>query len=396
MKKSLIQLLLASFVLAIVGFRTVFPLDTAQPQVTASTEIRGVWLTNVASAVLFVPWGVHRALDQLARLNFNTVYPVVWNRGYTLYPSDVAQKAFSRSQDPFLSAWRMGRDVLAEIAFQGKQHHLRIIPWFEYGFIAPLHSELARQHPDWLTQQQSGEPLMSQAETTDLPQHSAWLNPFHPEVQQFFIDMVVEVITRYDVAGIQLDDHFGLPASFGYDPYTVHLYQNEHQGRNPPADSGDPEWIRWRADKLTAFVGQLFKAIKATKPGCILSLSPNSQAFSYRNYLQDWQTWVERGWVEELVLQVYRTDPDSFQTELNQPAVQFAQQSIPVAIGIYTGSLRQPTSFQQIQEQVERVRSNGFAGVSFFYWESLWGYLAPESPRERRTDFQSLFTAPQI
>ncbi|MEO3704788.1 family 10 glycosylhydrolase [Trichormus azollae] len=46
-----------------------------------TTEIRGVWLTNVASSLLFVPWGIHRATDQLASLNFNTIYPLVWNRG---------------------------------------------------------------------------------------------------------------------------------------------------------------------------------------------------------------------------------------------------------------------------------------------------------------------------
>ena len=44
-------------------------------------ERRGVWLTNVASAVLFVPGSSRRAIKQLAEHNFNTVYPVVWNRG---------------------------------------------------------------------------------------------------------------------------------------------------------------------------------------------------------------------------------------------------------------------------------------------------------------------------
>lgn len=391
MRKSLIQLLLAGLVLAIVVIRSaVLPLSIVHSQATDIAELRGVWLTNVASAVLFVPWGVHRALHQLAALNFNTVYPVIWNRGHTLYPSSIAQETLGRSQDPFLSLWHAGRDVLAEVVNQGNQLNLRVIPWFEYGFVAPLESELVRRHPDWLTQQQNGDFIMSA--TTGLPTRSAWLNPFHPAVQQFLTDLMTEVVTHYDVAGIQLDDHFGLPTAFGYDPYTVHLYQNEHQGRNPPADPNDPEWMRWRADKLTAFTGQVFQAVKTAKPDCILSLSPNSQSFSYQHYLQDWQTWIERGWVEELVLQVYRTDRDSFQRELHQPAVQFARQQIPVAIGIHTGSMGQPTPFQQIQDQVEQVRSNGFSGISFFYWESLWGYLTPESPRERRAHFQSLFT----
>ncbi|HEY9739314.1 MAG TPA: family 10 glycosylhydrolase [Coleofasciculaceae cyanobacterium] len=70
----------------------VIALSTRPPQVVASspttpasTELRGVWLTNVASPLLFIPWGVKRALHQLSLLNFNTVYPVVWNQGHTFY-----------------------------------------------------------------------------------------------------------------------------------------------------------------------------------------------------------------------------------------------------------------------------------------------------------------------
>ena len=37
-----------------------------------------------------------------------------------------------------------------------------------------------------------------------------WMNAIHPEVQQFLLDMVQEVIRSYDVDGIQGDDR--LPA----------------------------------------------------------------------------------------------------------------------------------------------------------------------------------------
>lgn len=49
-------------------------------------------------------------------------------------------------------------------------------------------------------------------------------------MQQFLVNLIVEVVQRYPVDGIQLDDHFGLPIEFGYDPYTIKLYQNGHSG----------------------------------------------------------------------------------------------------------------------------------------------------------------------
>ncbi|MEQ8997537.1 MAG: glycoside hydrolase family 10 protein [Coleofasciculus sp. B1-GNL1-01] len=350
---------------------------------TKITEIRGVWLTNVASGVLFSPWGINRAIAQLSQLNFNTVYPVVWNRGHTFYPSRVA------TQEPLLRIMRLNGDVLAEIVQQGHRQGLRVIPWFEYGFMTTIHSELARRHPSWITQG------LTQKSDPENPQ-LLWLNPLHPEVQQLILDLIKEVVSQYDVDGIQLDDHFGMPVELGYDPYTLERYQQEHYGNPPPNSPLNSEWMRWRANKISEFMGEIVQTVKSIKPDCIISLSPNPQAFAYQHYLQDWQTWVQRGWVDELVLQVYRDELSRFTAELNQPAVRMARRTIPVSIGILTGTLGDPIPFEQIQAQVEAVRDRAFDGVSFFYWETLWSYLTPESPQQRRQGFRELFPYPAI
>ena len=354
------------------------PALTRSQTPTTITEIRGVWLTNVASGVLFSPWGINRALTQLSQLNFNTVYPVVWNRGHTFYPSAVA------TQEPLLRMMRLNGDVLAEMIQQGHRQGLRIIPWFEYGFMTPIYSELARRHPTWITQS------LTHKSDPENPQ-LLWLNPLHPEVQGLILDLITEVISQYDVDGIQLDDHFGMPVELGYDLYTIERYQQEHDGNPPPNSALNSEWMRWRANKISQFMGEIVQTVKSIKPDCIISLSPNPQTFAYQHYLQDWQTWVQRGWVDELVLQVYRDDLNRFTAELTQPAVRMARRTIPVSIGILTGTLGNPIPFAQIQAQVEAVRDRAFDGVSFFYWETLWSYLTPESPQQRRQGFQELF-----
>jgi uncharacterized lipoprotein YddW (UPF0748 family) len=97
--------------------------------------------------------------------------------------------------------------------------------------------------------------------------------------------------------------------------------------------------------------------------------------------------------VNELVLQVYRDDLKTFAAELSQPAVQMARGQIPVGVGILSGLWGRPVDMKQIQGQVQAVRDRGFNGVSFFYWESLWSYMSPESPKKRREAFRSLFPA---
>ncbi|MDJ0729463.1 MAG: family 10 glycosylhydrolase [Crocosphaera sp.] len=376
-------------------------------------ERRGVWLTNVASAVLFVPGSVNRAIKQLSQHHFNTIYPVVWNRGHTFYPSSLAQEMIGKSQEPLLNWTRGNVDVLGVIVEESHRRGIEVIPWFEYGLMIPKSSLLARKHPDWLTHSQQGavntffqdeleakkakkpENLIKRWQKYNYQKKASqlvWLNPFHPEVQQLIKGLMLEIIMNYQVDGVQLDDHFGLPVELGYDPLTIRIYQQEHGGKNPPRNPHNPEWMRWRAAKLTALMTDLVKTLKTVNPDILISLSPNSHPFSYQNYLQDWKTWVQRGLIDELVLQVYRNDLNSFKKELHQSAVKLARQKIPVSIGILSGTLNNYVKIEQIRQQVETARKEGFSGVSFFYWESLWSYLTPESPYQRRRIFDEMFS----
>jgi uncharacterized lipoprotein YddW (UPF0748 family) len=348
-------------------------------------EIRGVWLTNIDSDVLFSRQKTKDAIATLADFNFNTVYPTVWNWGYTLYPSSVAEKVTGYSLDPTEGLQK--RDILEEIIKQAHKREIAVIPWFEFGFMAPADSELAKRHPDWLTQQRDGSTIWWEGKV----HQRVWLNPLHPEVQEFITSLIKELVSNYDIDGIQLDDHFGFPAEFGYDDLTIKLYQEEHEGKLPPEDSEDEEWIRWRADKITSYLEELFHTVKESNSKVIFSLSPNPYEFSLNSFLADWRTWEQKGLIEELVIQVYRSDKDSFLAELKQPEVIAASKHIPVGIGILSGLKGRPVPFSTIKEQVEISRDRGMSGVSFFFYESLW-YLSTESIQRRQEAFQALFT----
>ncbi|MEO1591235.1 MAG: family 10 glycosylhydrolase, partial [Cyanobacteria bacterium J06632_22] len=178
-----------------------------------------------------------------------------------------------------------------------------------------------------------------------------------------------------------------------YDPYTVALYQAEHNGAAPPADPKNAEWTRWRADKITAFMGRVFETVKARRPEAIISVSPNPQAFAYEYYLQDWERWVQRGYAEELVIQLYRSDLGRFVWEMNRDPAEMARQHIPTGIGILSGLKGRPVGTDWIAEQVRAVRDRNFAGVSFFFYETLW-LSDTETVAEREDAFREIFPSP--
>ncbi|MEO1622449.1 MAG: glycoside hydrolase family 10 protein, partial [Cyanobacteria bacterium J06632_3] len=367
------------------------------PVVAPTNELRGVWMTNIDSDVLFSRAKLEPALDRLASLNFNTVYPTVWNWGYTLFPSDVAERTTGFKQGLYpdleqtgrqtaLEAAQGDRDMLLELIELAHARNLKVIPWFEFGFMAPADSALAARHPDWLTQKNDGTLV-----TPEGDHDRVWLNPFHPEVQSFILNLVAELSANYDIDGFQVDDHMGLPFAYGYDPYTVNLYQQEHNGQLPPADPKDEAWTRWRADKITDFMGQVFVTLKAHRRDAIMSVSPNPHSFAYEYYLQDWDTWLKRGYVEELIIQLYRTDLGRFVWEMGQDAAEFARTHIPTSIGILSGLKGRSVPMEVITEQVEAVRDRNFAGVTFFFYETLWNLSSEGTVAERQSALEELF-----
>ena len=362
-------------------------------------------MTDAVSALMYTSTRADEVVANLARHHLNTLYPAVWDRGYTLYPNDVTQKAGGKRRDPLLALpFLPFQDTLQGLTHQAHRQHLRLIPWFEYGLIIPASSPIATAHPDWLTINQAGEqvanPLTPDARFPKPLQNLqmewvggnwAWLNPCHPDVQEFLTDLIVDVVKRYPVDGIQLDDHFGLPVDFGYDAYTTALYQQDHGGASPPADPSNSEWMRWRAAHITQLFEKISTAVKAENPEAIVSLSPNPPAFSYREYLQDWPRWVENGWVDEVIVQVYRDSVAGLNGSLYNDGYAYLNQSVPVGIGLYTGPFLESRSLETIRQQVEAVKTAGYRGVAFFCWETTLWFFKNSPDHMVQSQFQSLF-----
>lgn len=357
-------------------------IETPTP-VVRREEIRGVWLTSNDFTMFSDRKQLGESLQKLKQLNFNTIYPSVWNSGYVLFPSEVAKNA---EIQPFVYRGDQGQDIVADIIAQAHENNLLVMPWFEFGFMAPPTSELAIAHPNWLTQERDG----GQISTTAAGQ-VVWLNPFHPEVQNFISELVLEAVSNYDLDGIQFDDHTSLPKTFGYDRYTLDLYRKETK-KQAPANVDDPAWVKWRADKISAFMVKLNKAVKQRKPNVIFSVSPNYYDFAYKQQLQDWLGWVRQNIVDELIVQVYRSDLDDFTAQISRPEIVEVQNKISTGIGILSGLRNSNIPMSRVFAQVINAQERGL-GISFFYYKSLWGY-GPEPVSDRQKEIQYLFRSP--
>lgn len=339
---------------------------TQEAAETAPPPTRGVWLTNVDSDALFSKAGLEAAVDNCARLGFNTIYTVTWNRGYTLYPSSIMEQTFGERIDPKLE----GRDPLQELIELAHAKEIRVIAWFEFGFASSYGEAdggyLLRQKPNWAARDSAGQIVSKNG--------FQWMNAFDPEVQNFMLSLIKEVVEKYDVDGIQGDDRLpALPSLAGYDSLTVAAYQAEHNGQVPPRNYKDTAWVDWRANRLNDFMGRMSQELRALDADLTLSFSPSIYPWSKFEYLQDWPTWVEKGWVDEICPQVYRYDIEAYRLALDAIVKEQVEPEhhhllapgILLKVGDYIAS------DTLIRQMVEHNRSHGLNGEVFFFYEGL-------------------------
>ncbi|MEH2169761.1 MAG: family 10 glycosylhydrolase [Nostoc sp.] len=330
----------------------------------AIIETRGIWLTTTDSKVLRSKERIAEAMDFLAETGFNVVFPVVWNKAVTLYPSQTMRQTFGVEIDPMF----IGRDPLEEVVIEARRVGLKVIPWFEYGFASSYNLNggvLLQKKPEWAAHDRNGNLLKKNG--------FEWLNALDAQVQEFLLNLVLEVVKNYDVDGVQGDDRLpALPSEGGYDGGTVSRYRQEFD-RNPPHNHKDRQWLQWRADILTEFLARLYQEVKAVNPNLLVAIAPNIYDWAFQEYLQDSPAWLKRGIVDMIQPQIYRRDFRSYAAIADKLVnQQFTDATLPkLASGILMKLGSYCISPEYLVQAIEYNRQLGIQGEVFFFYEGL-------------------------
>lgn len=339
--------------------------DPSEPIVPVKKErFSGVWITNVASTALDSRENIQQAVTVCEQSGINNIFVVVWNKGRTLYPSQIMQDQFGvRIADKYI-----GRDPLQEMITEAHKKNIKVHAWFEYGFAASNNENgglILQTKPEWAAKDASGNLLKKNG--------FEWMNAFKPEVQEFMTSLILEVVTKYDVDGVQGDDRLpALPSTGGYDTYTVDLYKAQHNGANPPSNYKDVNWVNWRSNLLTEFLGRLYKKVKDIKPAVIVSCAPSVHPWAKDEYLQDWPSWLSKGYTDMVIPQHYRYDIAAYQAVLKQ---QLSYLEAKDRGKFYPGVLIQNAdynpSLEFFNQMINENRRQGITGESFWFFEGV-------------------------
>lgn len=331
--------------------------------------IKGVWLTNIASDALFSKSNIEKAVQLCDSLGFNHIFVVTWNDATTTYPSKMMKNLTGVEIQPELS----GRDPLKELIDAAHTKNIKVHAWFEFGFSCSYKKDdggpIIKAKPHWASLDKNGK-LVSK-------NNFQWMNTFHPEVQEFITSLVTEVVTNYDIDGIQGDDRLpALPSSGGYDAYTVDMYKSENGGVVPPQNEKDYEWIKWRSGKLNEYLIKLTSEVRKIKPDIIISMAPSIYPWCEAEYLQDWPTWVNMGIVDYIIPQIYRYKIDRYQYELDK--IVNTQISPENKSKLFPGILLQVDDYNpsegMLDSMIQANRKHGINGEVYFFYEGIKKY----------------------
>lgn len=357
----------------------------------------GVWLTHVGSQVFESKESLERALEVAHDMGINTIYPVVWNKGLTNYPSSVLEAVIGRKISPQFE----GRDPLAEILEinSRRQFHLDIIPWFEYGLkvfagmghVSQLEEanlspeqEFAYQamRANWLLKDRQERVLWHDE---NINATFAFLNPAHPEVARFIGALVSEFVSQYDVSGYQFDDHFSIHKDFGFGPeqrmafdqFMQEKNNNKYSFANAPNLSAEELRVQedifrgFRINQVENLAFAVASQVQRLKPKIARQISPAGEiGFSYRKWLQNWRGFVERGHYNEFVVQAYRDTLPEFAKLIRNSSVRVSRTKAAGSVGIFSGYKGKPRPTQLLVQQVRDTASQGM-GVNFFFYDTL-------------------------
>lgn len=329
-------------------------------------QFRATWLTNVDSYVLATDASIVEAMNYLSSIGINVVFPVVYNKGYTIYPSQIMNNLFGTPTIPDPSF--QNRDFLERLVIEAHRVGIEVIPWFEFGFSSSYSlngGHIVSRFPHWATRNNQGQLVVKNG--------FDWLSGINPQVQNYMLSLVMEVIDKYDVDGVQGDDRLpAMPVEGGYDSVTVAIYKSEHNGNNPPNNPGDPNWKRWRANKLNDFFVRMRDSVKSRGQHYILSSSPTPFPWGYDEYLQDSRTWAQNNIVDNIIPQLYRYDFPGYQTVFAQSISQIRSVNPSIYFaGVLTKAGSWVINSTMMSQIINHNRANNVNGECTFFYEAL-------------------------
>lgn len=277
-------------------------------------EFRAAWVATVAN----IDWPSKRGLpveqqkseivailDKAASLNLNAIVLQVRPACDALYPSklepwsEYLTGTMGQPPSPYYDPLQMWVD---EAHKRGIELHC----WF---------NPYRAHHPTGTSPISADHVSKTKPQITRTYGTHLWLDPGEKGTQDHSIAVVMDVVSRYNIDGVHMDDYF-YPYKEKGAAGNVIEFPDDHSWQTYQQTGGTLSRDDWRRENVNQFVHRLYTEIKAAKPWVKLGISPfgiwrpgyPAQIKGFDQYAQlyaDARKWIQEGWVDYWTPQLY-------------------------------------------------------------------------------------------
>ena len=333
-------------------------------------EFRGVWIATVNN----IDWPTHgnwntekqkedfkKILDMHQRNGMNAVVVQIRPSGDAFYPSEYEPwsewltgtqgKAPSPYYDPV-------KFMIEEAHKRGMEFHAWLNPYravFNTKTSSIASNHITRKHPEW---------FLTYGD-------KRYFDPGNKEAQAFVVSVVRDIVKRYDVDAIHMDDYF----------YPYRIPGKEFPDEATYQRSGSKlKKDDWRRSNTDSIIRALSIAIKQEDKLCRFGISPfgvwrnrdqdpdgsDSKAgqTNYDDLYADILLWLKKGWIDYVTPQLYREigdDKMAYEKLLDWWSRHSYGKHVYIGHGIYRGVTKETKGWanpKQIPDQIKYIRRN--------------------------------------
>lgn len=270
-------------------------------------EVRAVWLTTNWNLDWPSPGQtpeeqkkeLRYLLDRLQQANINTIFFQARIRGNTFYRSKIEPWSPYFQKDTSVGAYA----PYDPLAYAIEESHKRGIECHAWIVTFPLGT------PKQVRAQGRHSVVAKYPKMTKLYMGEWYLDPGNPETRTYLLRIVDEIVSNYNVDGIQFD----------------YIRYPESANRFPDKDTfnkyGRGKSLKeWRRDNITALVTDIHNMVKKKKPWVQISCSPigryrnldpmRGRWTAYESVHQDAGLWLKTGLMDAVYPMLYYNEAD--------------------------------------------------------------------------------------
>ncbi len=296
--------------------------------------------------------------------NFNQFLVQVRYRGDAAYIPNRIDSSFANNEVRYHGIKDPDFDPLSYIIEQAEKRKIEVHAWLTT-FIITGHdltrldsSHVYFQHPEWVT---SNFTKISMKHNDDM---GAFLDPGIPAVQNYTLNVILDIVTNYQLDGIHLD-YIRYPGMyFGFNELAKATYKSEVKYQDAAS------WLRWKNDQITRFVARVSQSAKEISPNLILSAAvfPGINE-ALEKYSQDWMFWLEKGYIDIAYTMSYTTSTERLQSDLT-----FTNNfglTEKIVVGLRAWNHGNSYSAEQIRQKINIVNAMNYAGYALFSYTGI-------------------------